>query len=329
MWQTEFKNPYYLFLLIPYGIMVFWYFYRQFHRRRSAFGISSASLVKVRRSFRVRTYPYVVILRFVAILCLIIAVARPGRGIHYSTVKNLGIDIMVALDVSGSMMGEDFQPKNRLAVAKEVVKDFIDRRTSDRIGMVVFAGDSYLQCPLTSEHDMIKDLVDEVDFNMVTEQGTAIGDAISLSASRMMESKAKSKIILLITDGVSNQGRIDPGTATEACRELGIKIYSVGIGKNGKVPYPGGPFGSQWINNQFDPTVLEDASKKTGGRFYRATSSGVLWENIRDIDMLEKSEVDLKIYHEFHDKFQIFLVIAMAAFFLEIILRSLYYRKVP
>jgi len=331
MWQLEFKHPYALLLLVPYALMIFWYLYGRVYGHDSVIAVSSEKIIDKRKTFRVRTYRYVPALRFLAILFLIIALARPGQGIHYSSIKNLGIDIMVVLDVSGSMAGEDFQPKNRLAVAKDVVRDFIKKRESDRIGMVIFAGEAYLQCPLTSEHDMLTDLADEIDFDSVSVDGTAIGDALALAASRMMDSKAKSRIILLITDGMNNRGTIDPETAAETCKDLGIKIYSVGIGSEGRVSYPnpGGFFGKRYLVNHFDPAMLEQASSLTGGKFYRATSSGVFWDNMKEINMLEKSEVDLKIYHEFYDKFEIFLILAVSLFFVEILMRSAYYRKIP
>lgn len=332
MTQIEFKYPLYLLLLIPWAALLGWYLYARLFRREAAVAVSSAGIVNRRPSFRAATYRYLPVLRFAAILLLIVALARPGRGVHFSTVKNLGIDIMIALDASGSMMGEDFQPKNRLAVAKEVVKDFISRRQSDRIGLVVFAGEAYLQCPLTIERQMIRDIVDEIDFGTVEADGTAIGDAIALATSRMMESKAKSKIILLLTDGMNNKGSIDPDTAAGACAELGIKVYCVGIGKEGRVPYPSqGPFGfmKNYQYNQFDESGLRNIAKTTEGKFYRAQSSGVLWNDIRDIDRLEKSEVELKMYHEFYDKFYYFLTAAVILFFLEIVLRAAVYRKIP
>lgn len=328
----EFKNPEFLLLLIPFLAMVFFFIYKHLYRRNTAIAVSSERIITKRGSIRVKTYRFMNLFRFITIFFLIIALARPGRGIHYSSVKNTGIDIMITLDTSGSMMGEDFQPKNRLGVAKTVIKDFISRRRTDRIGLVVFSGDAYLQCPLTLEHQMVLDIVEDVDFHTVDEDGTAIGEALTLAASRMMDSRAKSKIILLLTDGMNNRGSIDPETAAKACSEIGIKIYSVGIGKEGRVPYPAGAafmMGQRYLYNHFDETSLKNISNITSGKFYRATSSGVLWENIRDIDMLEKSEVDVKVYHEFYDKFQIFLLMAAVLFFMEIILKSVFYRKIP
>jgi len=332
MGQIEFKNPLFLLLLVPYAAMVLWYLYRRYYNRESAFAASSESMVKRRDSFRSMTYRFIPALRFIAILLIILSLARPGKGIDYSSVKNLGIDIMIALDASGSMQGEDFQPQNRLAVAKQVIKDFIDKRKSDRLGMVVFAGEAYLQCPLTVERPMIQDIVDEIDFESVPVNGTAIGDAIALAASRMIDSKAKSKIILLLTDGMNNKGKIDPETAAKTAADLGIRIYCVGIGKDGLVPYPNPHslfFGKRYEQNQFDETALREIAKATGGKFYRATSGGVLWDNIRDIDRLERSEIETRQYHEFYDKFHLFLAAGISLFLLEVVLRAAVYRKIP
>ncbi len=332
MYDLEFKNPEYLFLLIPWGVMIVYYYLRRLYRSESAIAISSERIVTKRRSIRVKTYRLLSPLRFFAIFILILALSRPGKGIDYSSVKNLGIDIIIALDVSDSMMGEDFQPRNRLEVAKQVIKDFIVQRRSDRIGMVVFSGDAYLQCPLTIEHQMIIDLVDELDFNTVEEDGTAIGDALALALSRMIDRKSTSRIILLLTDGMNNRGIIDPETAAKACAEMGVKIYTVGIGKEGRVTYPsrgGFIFGKRYLYNHFDETGLREIAGITSGKFYRAKSSGILWENIKDIDRLEKSEINIRVYHEFYDRFQYFLIVALSLFFSEIILRSVFYRKLP
>lgn len=331
MTYLEFKNPMLLLLLVPWGLMLFWFLFRKLYEREAAVAVSSERVVRPRRSIRARTYRFLPALRFAAILLLIIALSRPGKGIHYSSIKNLGVDIMVTMDVSLSMLAEDFQPKNRLAVSKQVIKDFVGRRKTDRIGMVVFAGEAYLQCPLTLEHQMIQDITGEVDFESVHVDGTAIGDAIALATARMMDSKAKSRVILLVTDGMNNRGSIDPETAAKAAAEMGIKIYTVGIGKKGEaVPYPTGFMGTtQSVMLDMDEDSLKNIAEVTGGKYFNATSSGVLWQNFKDIDRLEKSQVELKQYHEFYDRFQWFLAAAAALFFLEMLLRSVVYRKVP
>jgi Ca-activated chloride channel homolog len=327
----EFKNPALLLLLVPWAAMLAWYLFRGYYNREAAVAISSESVVRARVSIRVLTYRFLPALRFAAVLLLILALSRPGKGVDYSSIKNLGVDIMITMDVSPSMLAEDFQPKNRLAVSKQVIKDFVGRRKTDRIGMVVFSGVAYLQCPLTLEHQMIHDIVDEVEFETVHVDGTAIGDAVALATARMMDSKARSKIILLVTDGMNNRGSIDPDTAAKAAAEMGIKIYTVGIGKKGEaVPYPTGFMGmTRPVVMDMDEETLMRMAETTGGKFYNATSSGVLWQNIKDIDRLEKSQVEVKQYHEFYDRFQWLLAAAAVLFFLEIMLRSVFYRKIP
>ncbi|HOD15318.1 MAG TPA: VWA domain-containing protein [Spirochaetota bacterium] len=331
MAYLEFKDPLLLLLLVPWAAMLAWYLFRQLYNREAAVAISSERIVRVRGSIRAATYRFLPALRFAALLLLIVALSRPGKGVDYSSIKNLGVDIMIAMDVSQSMRAEDFQPKNRLAVSKQVIGDFVERRTNDRLGMVIFAGEAYLQCPLTLEHGMISDLAGEVDFDSVHVDGTAIGDAIALSTARMMDSKAKSRLILLVTDGRNNRGAIDPETAAKAAAEMGIKVYTVGIGKIGEpVPYPTGiPMIKQQVMLDMDEETLQKVAEITGGRYYNATSSGVLWQNIKDIDRLEKSQVEIKQYHEFYDRFQWLIVAAVSLFFLEVLLRSVVYRKVP
>jgi Ca-activated chloride channel family protein len=328
MQYLEFKNPWLLLLLLPYLAMAAVFIGNRLYARESAIAVSAEGVVKKRGTVRSATYRFLPILRFLSILFLIIAVARPGRGVSYSSIKNLGIDIMIALDVSGSMSNEDFQPKNRLTVAKKVLKDFISIRKSDRIGLIVFANDAYLQCPLTVEHNIIHDIVDDIDFGIVDHRRTAIGDAVALATSRMMDLKSKSRMILLLTDGANNAGIIDPQTAAKASAELGIKIYTVGIGK--KEYLRSDIFGNRrLVKSELDIEALQKISDITGGKFYNATSGGVLWQNIQDIDRLERSEADLRVYHEFFDKFQIFLIISISLFFLEVMLRSVFYRKIP
>lgn len=331
MHAIEFQNPAYLLMLIPLCAILLFRGAGKTRRRGAAVAVSSEAIVPARASFRTATWPYLPALRYLSLALLVVALARPGQGIDASSITSSGIDIMIVLDVSDSMMGEDFTPKNRLEVAKQAVKDFIRKRSGDRIGMVVFSGEAYLQCPLTLDHRMLPDIVDEAGFTSVEEEGTAIGEAIALAASRMDEGGAKSKMILLVTDGMNNRGSIDPETAARLCAGMGIKIYSVGIGKDGRVPYPGGGifWGKRYLYNHFDEGVLRSVSGVSGGKFYRATSSGVFWENVRDIDSLEKSDIATRVYHEFSDSFMIFLVIAVGVFFTDIALRSLVYRKVP
>lgn len=327
-----FKYPFFLLLLIPLLVYIYFYVFRGAGRRSSAIVVPSASIVKKRESLKTKTFPYLIYVRFAALLLLIVALAAPGKKINYTSIRNQGLDIIIALDLSGSMRGEDFQPDNRLEVAKRVVADFVSKRKSDRIGLVVFAGDAYLQSPLTVDHEIILDILNDLDFDTVEEDGTAIGDALALSASRMMDSKARGKMILLITDGMNNRGEIDPETAAGTCAGLNIKVYTVGIGKEGEVPYPNpaGPmFPKQYMLNHFNEETLKKTAETTGGTYFRADSTGVFKSSMEQIDKLEKSEIDLKVYHEFEDRSGWLLITGISLFFIEILLRSLFYRKLP
>lgn len=327
MWWLDFKNPYFLLLLIPWGVACAWYILGKRYQRESAIAVSSKKVVAQRRSFRERTYRYIPALRMLSILLLIVALARPGKGVEFSSVKQPGIDIMIALDVSPSMSSQDFQPKNRLEIAKKVVGDFINLRKNDRMGLVIFSGEGYFQCPLTLETEMLKDIIADVDFDSADKEGTAIGEGVALAAARMADSKAKSKMLLLLTDGMNNRGVVDPETAAKMCAELGIKIYAVGIGKkNVRVPF----FSRMKVyQDHYDPESLKKMAEITGGKFYSAESGQVLWENIKDIDRLERSEFEVRRYYEFYDKFQMFLFASFVLMLLEILLRAVVYRKLP
>jgi Ca-activated chloride channel homolog len=328
----EFREPFILLLLVPFALFAAFYWYKGWNRNESVIGVSSAKIVRGKRTILSSAYPYIPVLRFLAIFLLIIALARPGKGTDSTSVKRFGVDIMIAIDVSRSMQYEDFTPNNRLAVAKEAVKSFIAKRPADRIGIVAFAGDAYLQAPLTSEHDMLNEILTDIDFDSVSEDGTAIGDALALAASRLSEVNQKGKLIILLTDGDNNKGIIDPETAAKMCADMGIKIYTVGIGREGMVPNPvkvGPVTMRQMVQSQFNEPAARALSDITGGTFFRAQDSGVLWENLDEIDRLEKSSFDVKQYHEFADRFIFPLAAACMLFMFEILLRSLVFRKLP
>jgi len=328
MSEFNFKAPLYLLLLIPFVYMAYLFYFKGPYGNGAAIAVSSRDIVPGTGSIKTITYPYIPVLRFLAVFLLIIALAGPGRSITYTSVKTLGIDIMIALDLSLSMSAEDMEP-DRLAAAKKVINEFILKREGDRIGLVVFAGDAYLQCPPTLEHEMLREIVDELDFDTVSEDGTAVGNAIAQSAARLINSSAKSRVILLITDGVSNRGFIDPETAAKAAAEMNMKIYAIGAGRDGEVSFrtPEGRRGR--LMNHFDEKSLHDAAALTGGNFYRADDSESLAAAISDIDRLEKSEMETKKYYEFNDKSDPFIIFAVTLFFIDIILRSLFYRKIP
>jgi Ca-activated chloride channel family protein len=275
-------------------------------------------------------------LRVLIIVLLVMALARPQSGKAHSKVTTEGIDIILALDVSGSMLAEDFNLKNkrrnRLYVSKEVVKDFIEWRENDRIGMVVFAGAAYTQCPLTLDYDVLLQFLEKVEIGMV-EDGTAIGSAIGVCVNRLKSSKAKSKVVILLTDGRNNAGGIDPLTAAELAKTFGMKIYTVGAGTKGLAPYPTkNLFGLKTyrsIQIDIDEETLTEIAKITGGKYFRATDTASLKEVYKQIDSLEKTEMEEAKYTEYSELFPYLLLPALGIFLLEVVLANTRFRRIP
>jgi Ca-activated chloride channel family protein len=275
-------------------------------------------------------------LRVLVIILLVFALARPQSGKAHSKVTTEGIDIVLALDVSGSMLAEDFQLKNkrrnRLYVSKEVVKDFIEWRENDRIGMVVFAGQAYTQCPLTLDYDVLLQFLEKVEIGMV-EDGTAIGSAIGVCVNRLKTSKAKSKVVILLTDGRNNAGGIDPLTAAELAKTFGMKIYTVGAGTKGLAPYPvKNLFGLKTyrsIQIDIDEEGLTEIAKITGGKYFRATDTASLKEVYRQIDSLEKTEMEEAKYTEYSELFTYLLIPALGILLFEVVLANTRFRRIP
>lgn len=262
--------------------------------------------------------------RLAALACLIVALARPQLGYSWEESQTEGIDIEIALDISGSMGAEDFQPKDRLTVAKEVVKDFIGKRPADRIGIVVFSGAALTRAPLTTDRAMLNLLVDSVELNSLPD-GTAIGVAIASAAARLKDSSAKSKVIVLVTDGVNNAGEIDPVSAAAVAKGLGIKVYTIGVGTEGRAPVPvpvTNPFTGEReirrvpMNLQVDEALLRQIADRTGGRFYRATDQDALRTVFEDIDRLEKTPLAVKRYVRYREAF---MPLAWAALLLVVV----------
>ena len=275
-------------------------------------------------------------LRVLVIILLVFALARPQSGKAHSKVTTEGIDIVLALDVSGSMLAEDFQLKNkrrnRLYVAKEVVKDFIEWRENDRIGMVVFAGQAYTQCPLTLDYDVLLQFLEKVEIGMV-EDGTAIGSAIGVCVNRLKSSKAKSKVVILLTDGRNNAGGIDPLTAAELSKTFGMKIYTVGAVTKGLATYTvKNLFGLKTyrsIQIDIDEEGLTEIAKITGGKYFRATDTASLKEVYRQIDSLEKTKMEEAKYTEYSELFIYLLIPALGILLFEVVLANTRFRRIP
>lgn len=288
------------------------------HRRQAGFG-------------RVRLRLLPAILRVAALLLLVFALARPQSGTHSREILSEGVDIVLALDISTSMKGEDFRPRNRLEEAKAQAAEFILRREADRIGLVAFAGQAFTQCPLTLDHDLLAEFLSQVKMGVV-EDGTAIGSAIATAANRLRESKAESKVMVLLTDGDNNAGNVDPLTAAKAATAMGIKIHTIGVGKEGKVPYPVDDvlFGKryQYVPTNLDEETLREIARISGGRYYRAQNTEALARIYGEIDKLERTEissVERVDYREASTRFLLPVVLLLLAEFLlsRFVLRSL------
>lgn len=309
-----------------------------FHIRRKRFKsatikFSDVKIVKRAGRTRKQRYRFVLTgLRVLAVLLLVVAFARPRAGTELREETSEGIDIMVALDVSSSMQAEDFKPYNRLYVAKEEIKKFIGKRTSDRIGLVVFARNSFTQCPLTTDYGVLLNFVDKVDFGMI-DDGTAIGMAIANGVNRLRDSDAKSKIMVLLTDGDNNAGEIDPLTAANLATAFDIKIYTIAAGKPGNAMYPVNDplFGKRYVYRptNVDEKTLKEIATRTGGRYFRARSSDELDQIYGIIDQLEKTEVKVSAHTQYRELFQYFAYAGLLLLALEMVLGHTYFRKLP
>jgi Ca-activated chloride channel family protein len=249
--------------------------------------------------------------RLVALACLVLALARPQLGYAWEESLTEGIDVQLVLDISGSMGAEDFQPKNRLTVAKQVVKEFVAGRPGDRIGLVVFSGAAMTRAPLTTDREMLELLIDSVELNSLPD-GTAIGVALASGAARLKASPAKTKVIVLVTDGVNNSGAIDPASAAALCKGLGIKVYTIGVGSAGRVPVPlpvQDPVTGQTVTRRYmmnvpvDEPLMRQIAQRTGGQFYRATDRESLQRIFREIDRLEKTPLQVKRYVRYREAY--------------------------
>jgi Ca-activated chloride channel family protein len=283
------------------------------HHRRQSLGALTYSRLpgtgrRSRGAFRLHLPFYA---RLLALACLVLALARPQLGYAWEESLTEGIDIQIVLDISGSMGAEDFQPKDRLTVAKQVVRDFIAGRPGDRIGMIVFSGAALTRSPLTTDREMLDLLVDSVQLNTLPD-GTAIGVALASAAARLKASESKTKVIVLVTDGVNNAGAIDPISAAAVCAGLGVKVYTVGVGSGGRVPVPlpaQDPVTGRTVTRRFmmnvpvDEPLMRQIADRTGGQFFKATDRESLQRVFREIDSLEKTPLQVKRYVRYREVF--------------------------
>lgn len=328
--SVEFANPEFLYALALIPLLVVWYI------RRHHFGTSDIQFstllpfagLRPTMKERLRHLPFA--LRLIVLGLVIVALARPRTTSHGEDVYTEGIDIAMVMDISGSMLAEDFRP-NRIEAAKQVAQEFIDGRTNDRIGLVVFAGQSFTQCPMTLDYRVLKNLIRQVKPGVV-EDGTAIGMGIAQGVNRLKESKTKSKVMILLTDGVNNKGEIDPITASQIAQTFGIRIYTIGVGTIGEAPYPvQTPFGIRYQNVpvDVDEKTLQKIAELTQGQYFRATNNKSLKLIYNEIDDMEKTRIEVKAYRSYTELFYGWLAAGLVALLIELVLVSTVFRKLP
>lgn len=331
MGKITFLNPefFWLFLLIP--IAIAWLFWKKNHQS-ATLKMSSIKGFAGSNSVLVRLKPMLNVLRLLALSSLIIALARPRTvDISSQTKTTRGVDIVMAIDVSGSMLAKDLKP-NRMEALKKVAADFVEERPNDRIGLVLYASEAYTKTPVTSDKAVVLENIKEIKYDNVLQDGTGIGMGLSTAVNRLKDSKAKSKVIILLTDGVNNAGFIEPETAADIAKQYGIKVYTIGIGTNGMAdfPYaiaPNGEFLFQMMKVEIDEQLLKNIARKTEGKYFRATSNSKLADIYNAINKLETSEIKELKFYDYDEKFRPFVWIAGFLLLLEVGLRNTVYRS--
>jgi Ca-activated chloride channel family protein len=326
----QFANPEYLYLLLLLIPLIAWYVVK-LSKMQASFKLASTQAFKnVKPNMRVymRHFPFV--LRVISIALIIIVIARPQAVNSWDETESQGIDSVLALDVSGSMLAQDLQP-NRIEAAKKVASEFVTDRKNDKIGLVIFAGESFTQCPLTTDHKVLLNLLKDVNFGMI-EDGTAIGLGLANSVNRLKDSPSKSKVVILLTDGTNNRGQIAPLTAADLAKSYGIRVYTIGVGTKGMAPTPvQTPFGMRIQNMpvDIDEKTLTEIASLTGGQYFRAVDTEGLREVYREIDQMEKYLISVQNVTRKQELFLPFALAALALILIELILRRTWLRTIP
>lgn len=326
--HISFAHPWFFVLLLLVPVMIWWQTSRK--QNEPTFRLSTLSGLKAMKpSWKVRFRSVLFVLRIIALVMLSIALARPQSSNTTETIDSEGIDIVLSVDVSGSMLAEDLKP-NRIEAAKKVALDFIDRRPTDRIGLVIFSGESFTQCPITIDHDVLKEQLGEIKSGVLVD-GTAIGEGLATAVDRIRRSNGKSRIVILLTDGVNNIGKIGPELALEVAKAYKVRVYTIGVGTKGMAPYPvPTPFGiqKQMQEVQIDEGLLKKISGETGGKYYRATDNASLAAIYNDIDKLEKTKIEVSSYKHYAELFFPFALLAIICLGLEMLLRYTVFKSI-
>lgn len=332
----RFESPAFLLLLIPVALLVVKSVVLRHRSLPSAVRFADTSMVSaLKPSWRVRYRPLLPALRYLTLALAIVALARPQTGEGREIVRGQGIDIALALDISGSMASLDFEPANRLEAAKQVITQFVDEREFDRIGLVVFASEAFNQSPLTTDHEVLKRMLDQVELatDLGIQDGTAIGLGIANATNLLATSEAVSKVVILLTDGVNNSGQIDPMTAANAAAALDVKVYTIGAARQGEVPVPMRDiFGMEQIvyqNSVLDEEALQRIADTTGGLYFRAEDTSGLRQIYDQINQLEQSEIEVTNYTQYQELAGFLLAPTLGFLVIEMLLRQTFFRKIP
>ncbi len=324
------KHWFWLFTVIP--VMIAWYIWKWKTYEGEVNYASFQLLQGIGSSLKARFRHVLFFLRLLTVSLLIMAMARPQSRSSWKDVKTEGIDIVVSLDISLSMLARDFKP-NRIEVAKDVIKDFIDARPSDKIGLVIFSGEAFTQCPLTTDHKIIKNMFNDIKPGML-DNGTAIGLGLADAVARIKDSKAKSKVIILVSDGVNNVGEVAPLTAAEIAKTYGIRVYCVGVGSRGKALqpvgiYPNGEYDYEYVDVEIDEAIMTQIANMTGGKYFRATDKESLEKTYGEIDKLEKTIISEKSFTNKAEHFVPLVLAALATLVLEFLLKRFVFKAIP
>ena len=325
---TFVNSEFFYLLVLPLALLI-WYVLKH-NSSSSTILFSGTQAINTKATIKQQLRHLPTLLKIGAAALIIIALARPQSSTNWEESTTEGIDIVLAMDISGSMLAQDLKP-DRLEASKNVAMDFISKRKNDRVGLVIFAGESFTQCPLTTDHNVLINLFKDVKSGMV-DDGTAIGMGLATAVNRLKDSEAISKIIILLTDGVNNSGMIPPLTAAEIAQKFGIRVYTIGVGTEGFAPYPfQTAFGIRYqeVEVKIDEKTLQDIATLTDGKYFRATNNNSLKEIYKDIDTLEKSKIEVTEFHKRSEEFLPFALWALGLLFLGFILQITYLKQIP
>lgn len=325
---TFVNSEFFYLLAIPIAILI-WYVIKH-KNTSSAILFSNTESINTKPTIKQKLRHLPNLLKIISSTLLIIAIARPQSSTNWEESTTEGIDIVLAMDISGSMLAEDLKP-DRLEASKNVAMDFISKRINDRVGLVIFAGESFTQCPLTTDHNVLINLFKDVKSGMI-DDGTAIGMGLATAVNRLKDSEAISKVIILLTDGVNNSGMVPPLTAAEIAEKFDIRVYTIGVGTEGFAPYPfQTPFGIQYqeVEVKIDEKTLQDIATLTDGKYFRATNNNSLKEIYKDIDALEKSKIEITEFHKRSEEFLNFALSALGLLLISFILKITYLKQIP